>query len=210
MPSACATISCQSISNIALGGGFSLSPIELRPGFICVQISGPTAEEDFRHESGGHRWQRIPPTEKKGRRHTSTITVAVLREPEPAEVELDYNKLEMSTCRGSGKGGQHRNVTDSAVQIKYNNIIVRCESERSQHQNKRAAIAVLRARLLNQKEEQQGQIVNQARKNQIGSGMRGDKIRTVRVFDNQVKDHATNKKMSYEKYKRGFIEKLHS
>jgi len=182
--------------------------IEARPGYICFQVDGKHAHKLFKNESGGHRWQRIPPTERKGRRHTSTITVAVLREPNPTEISIDYSKLRITTCRGSGSGGQHRNTTDSAVQLKYENIAVRCESERSQKQNKDTAISILKAKLLEQKETKSRGNTNNARKDQIGSGMRGDKIRTIRVFDNNVKNHKNNKSIKYNKYERGYIEGL--
>jgi len=194
--------------NSVLGGIFSLEEVEIRPGFVCVQISGEGAAELFSHEAGGHRWQRIPPTEKRGRRHTSTITVAVLREPDQHEVQLDPTKLKIMTCRGSGKGGQHKNVTDSAVQLQYGDLAVRCESERSQHQNKATAMRLLRARLLEAQTVSETLTVNKKRKNQVGSGMRGDKVRTIRVQDNTVKDHQTGKKMRYEKYARGVVEDL--
>jgi peptide chain release factor 1 len=195
--------------NTVLGGGFSLSLIDARPGFICIQVSGHNAYDAFRYEAGGHRWQRVPPTEQKGRRHTSTITVAVLREPKPTEVVLDDNKLIIHTCRGSGNGGQKRNVTDSAVQIRYDNIMVRCESERSQKQNKEHALALLRAKLLAAKEHQQLSTTNTNRKSQIGSGQRGDKVRTIRVFDNQVKDHQTGISIRFDKYEKGFVDLLY-
>jgi peptide chain release factor 1 len=202
-------ISLLSTASTVLGGGFSLLLLESRPGFICFQVSGKNAVNAFKYEAGGHRWQRIPPTEHKGRRHTSTITVAVLREPKSTEISIDYNKLEVSTCRGSGPGGQHRNTTDSAVILKYENITVRCESERSQKQNKESAMALLRAKLLEAKESAIQGATNSRRKNQIGSGQRGDKVRTIRVFDNQVKDHRTNRKMKFDKYKRGFVDGLY-
>lgn len=203
------TISLLSTANTAHGGDFSTQLLETRPGFICFQVTGKDAYNAFKNEAGGHRWQRIPPTERRGRRHTSTITVAVLREPTGTEILLDHSKLEISMCRGSGAGGQHRNVTDSAVQIRYGDIIVRCESERSQHQNKESALSLLKAKLLEAKEAELQSKENKKRKRQIGSGMRGDKIRTIRVFDNQVKDHCTNNKMKFDKYERGFIDDLH-
>jgi len=151
----------------------------------------------------------VPPTENKGRRHTSTITVAVLREPKATEIKIDYSKLEVSVCRGSGAGGQKRNVTDSAVQIRYENIIIRCESERSQHQNKASAMSLLKAKLLVAKQERESGKENNKRKDQIGTGMRGDKIRTIRVFDNQVKDHRLKTKMRFTDYEQGHIDSLY-
>src|SRR5579885_2588838 len=107
-----------------------------------LQIDGQGAWSAFAHEPGGHRFQRIPPNEKRGRVHTSTVTVAVLPELTDTQVPINDKDLEWSYCRGSGKGGQHRNVTDSAVQLhhKPTGIRVRCESERSQPQNRRTAL----------------------------------------------------------------------
>lgn len=188
---------------------FSLSIIDLRPGFVCLQVSGKKSYNLFKNEAGGHRWQRIPPTERRGRKHTSTITVAVLREPTQSEVKIDQNKLKITTCKGSGPGGQHRNTTDSAVQIQYEDITIRCESERSQHQNKATALCLLRAKILEKQESLVISSANKKRKDQIGSGMRGDKRRTIRVFDDQVVDHESNKTMKYSKYKRGNIKDIH-
>lgn len=191
------------------GGVFSLSPIEISYGFVCFQVSGPQVEELFKHESGGHRFQRVSPTERNGRRHTSTITVAVLKEPEQTEFNIDERDLEISTTRGSGPGGQNRNKLETCVIVKYNGLTVRCESERSQYQNKINAIALLKAKLFQRQQEELHSNQNKDRKNLIGSGMRGDKIRTIRVFDNQVKDHITGKAMTWEKYEKGFIELLY-
>lgn len=159
----------------------------------------------FADESGGHRWQRIPPTERRDRVHTSTITVAVLSEPSETELVIRDDDLEFKTCRGSGAGGQHRNMTDSAVQVKHlpTGLMVRCESERSQHQNKATALSLLRARLWESKNS--GEVAARAndRKQQVGSGMRGDKRRTIRQQDGQVKDHVTDRTWRYEDYVRG-------
>lgn len=177
---------------------------------VTLQVSGTNADQAFAHEAGGHRFQRVPPTEKKGRRQTSTITVAVLREPTEAEVHLDPRDLQWKACRGSGAGGQHRNVTDSAIQLthKPSGLSVRIESERSQHQNKRMALDLLRAKLLEAETlEVQGRR-NNKRRRQLGSGQRGDKIRTVSVFRDQVVDHRTGRRMKVSRYLRGFIEDL--
>ena len=155
----------------------------------------------FRNESGGHRWQHAP----TGRVHTSTITVAVLDEPTHQELILHQKDLDITTCRGSGKGGQHRNKTDSAVQITHipTKMVVRCENERSQHQNRELAIKTLRARLWQDIQEKTTRDISQTRNNQIGSGMRGDKRRTIQVQHNIVKDHITGKKWRYEDYLKG-------
>ncbi len=159
----------------------------------------------FAEDVGGHRWQRIPPTEKRGRVQTSTITVAVLDEPREHELVLRESDLEEETMRGSGAGGQHRNKTDSAVRLTHlpTGIVVRCESERDQHRNRQTARAVLRARLAEAQRSAASGARAQDRKNQVGSGMRGDKRRTIRVRDDQVVDHQTGRVWKYSLYKRG-------
>lgn len=162
----------------------------------------------FRDEAGGHRWQRVPPTEKRGRIHTSTVTVAVLPEPENAHVRIREADLDWTVCRGSGPGGQHRNKTESAVVLvhKPTGVTVRCESERSQHQNRATAISVLRARLWQREQERLTGERGDARRSQVGSGMRGDKRRTIRVQDGVVTDHVTGKRWNYTSYERGLWE----
>ena len=159
----------------------------------------------FANEAGGHRVQRIPPNEKRGRVHTSTITVAVLEEPKPTQITLQEKDLEWSACRGSGAGGQKRNVTNSAVQLTYlpTKLMVRCESERSQHQNQELALSLLRAKLWEQERNRLHSERAQDRKGQLGSGMRGDKRRTIRYQDGQVTDHITGRKWRLKEYLRG-------
>lgn len=173
------------------------------------RAKGRRIEAVFANEAGGHRWQRVPPTEKKGRRHTSTITVAVLPEATKVELHIDDADLDWKTARGSGPGGQHRNKTDSAVQLthKPTGIIVRIDG-RSQHDNKETALAILRSRLLQSEKTNARRQRSEARKAQVGSGMRGDKVRTVSVFNDFVHDHTTNKKTSYKKYSRGEFDEL--
>lgn len=172
---------------------------------IVLRATGRGAEEVFRDEAGGHRWQRIPPNEKRGRVQTSTITVAVLPEPTEAQVKIAPRDLSFTMCRGSGAGGQHRNKTESAVQLVHHpsGIVVRCESERSQHQNKATAIAVLRARLWQRESEARSRAVESRRRDQVGSGMRGDKRRTVRCQEGVVSDHVTGRTWSFRDYERG-------
>lgn len=138
------------------------------------------------------------------------MTVAVLREPTEVEVRLDPKDLDIKTCRGSGAGGQHRNRTESAVQVTHTptGIQVRCESERSQHQNKDTALGVLRARLLESKQHSSARARDSKRRNQVGSGMRGDKIRTVAVHRDQVTDHQTGKQIAVKDYLRGNLDGL--
>jgi peptide chain release factor 1 len=187
------------------GTVFDLDLIDERDGMIVLKVSGKTAAKVFANEAGGHRWQRIPPTEKRGRVHTSTITVAVLAEPEPSQFVLSDKDLEWTTCRGSGAGGQHRNVTDSAVQVKHlpSGLIVRCESERSQMQNRASAAALLRARLAEQAQANRDAKTASNRRAQVGSGMRADKRRTIRQQDNQVNDHLTGQHWRYDEYIKG-------
>ena len=191
--------------NSRLGTFFECQLVDTTDSSVVLQVSGKLAEKIFKNESGGHRWQRIPPTEKRGRVHTSTVTVAVMKEPEKSEFKIEERDLQITTCRGSGAGGQHRNKTDSAVQIKHipSGIIVRCETERSQMQNKETALQVLRARLLERKESKEISKIEKDRKSQVGSGMRGDKRRTIRQQDGQVNDHVTGKTWRYEDYIKG-------
>lgn len=189
------------------GGVFDLEITEHLPGLVVARITGRGAAEAFRDEAGGHRWQRVPPNDKRGRVHTSTITVAVLPEPTEAQVKIATNDLEWSTCRGSGAGGQHRNKTESAVKVlhKPTGLVVRCETQRSQHQNRATALALLRARLWDAAASQQFKQRASARRDQVGSGMRGDKRRTIRCQDGVVTDHLTGKTWAFRQYERGDI-----
>lgn len=192
------------------GGVFDLEILELRPGFAALRVAGAGARAAFDREAGGHRWQRIPPTEKRGRVHSSTVTVAVLREPEPHELVLDARDLRIETVRGSGPGGQHKNKTESAVRVTHlpTGTMAYADS-RSQHQNKQLALAVLRARLLEGRSRASQSARNELRRLQVGSGERSDKIRTVSEQNNVVTNHANGKKIDLKTYKRGFVEELY-
>lgn len=195
----------RSTSGSGAGGRFDVELVEERPGLIVFRASGKGSAAAFANESGGHRWQRIPPTEKRGRMQTSTITVAVLPEPTETQVIVREADLKWAYCRGSGAGGQHRNVTDSAVILTHvpTGIKVRCESERSQHQNKETALEVLRARIWDAANEQRSSALSSSRKEQVGSGMRADKRRTIRSQDGVVTDHVLNRQWQLKKYLRG-------
>ena len=173
-------------------------------------MTGKNVKELFRHEPGGHRWQRVPPTEKRGRTQTSTVTVAILEEPKEHELRIDPKDLDESFTRGSGAGGQHRNKTDSCVILKHlpSGISVRVDGGRSQHINRETALGVLRARLKEAGSERTTKDRNARRKRQVGSGMRGDKVRTVALQRDIVTDHRTGRSMKAKAYLRGDLGEL--
>jgi peptide chain release factor 1 len=185
---------------------FDLTILEERDGFVSFLIEGKNASV-FNRESGSHVWQRISPTEKRGRTHTSLITVAVLPVPEEREVILKDNDLEISNYCASGNGGQHIQKNQTAVRIvhKPSGIVVTCQNERSQVQNKKFALDSLRAKLKNANDETQQKNITALRKDQIGIGERGGKIRTIRVKDNLVICNVTNSTISFKEYQKGRI-----
>jgi len=180
--------------------------VEQRPGFAVLRASGAQVRDVFANEAGGHRWQRVPPNDKRGRVHTSTVTVAVLSEPDAIELPaIAMADVEITTCRASGSGGQHLQKTDSAVQVRHlpTGIVVRCETERSQGYNRTTALAILRARLHRQLVERASAERAGDRRRQIGSGQRGDKRRTIALQRDSVVDHVTGQTWRYSDYERG-------
>ena len=162
---------------------------------IIFGVKGKNVWEALRHESGVHRVQRIPTTEKSGRIHTSTVSVAVLPEASEVEVKLRPEDLEISTFRSSGHGGQNVQKVETAVRIihKPTGLVVSCQEERFQQRNKDKALKILRARLLAQQLEKQEKELTEERRMQIGKAMRAEKIRTYNFPQNRITDHRINK-----------------
>ena len=161
---------------------------------ISFMIEGDNVYSRMKFESGVHRVQRVPETETQGRIHTSTITVAVIPKAEPVEFELDPKDLRIDTFRASGAGGQHINKTSSAIRVTHlpTGMVVECQNERSQFQNKDNALEILRSRLLQQKQESQQQQINADRHSQVGTGDRSERIRTYNFPQRRVTDHRIN------------------
>lgn len=158
---------------------------------VIFKVSGQAVFRQMRYESGVHRVQRVPVTEAQGRIHTSTSTVAVLPEAEEVDLELKADEIRIEVCRAGGPGGQGVNTTDSAVQVLHipTGMIVRCQDGRSQQKNKEKALNILRSRLLEQKQREEAEKYAAHRKSQIGTGSRGEKIRTYNYPQNRVTDH---------------------
>jgi len=192
------------------GGGFDIFLLERRSGYLAFRVSGKDSKKAFEKESGGHRWQRIPPTEKRGRVQTSTVTVAVLDEDKKTSISIDPKDLVWKTCRGEGPGGQHRNKRETSVQVQHipTGLTAKSEDTKSQFQNKELALSRLELLMMSSRDEKKKRARNNKRRKQVGSGMRGDKIRTVQVRRNIVTDHRTGMKMNLRKYLSGEIEDI--
>jgi peptide chain release factor 1 len=176
--------------------------LETASGFCLLEISGHNSFSIFANEAGGHRWQRVPPTERHGRVHTSTITVAVFGSTSDKPVQIKAQDIRICASRGSGPGGQHRNKTSTAIQITHlpTNTSVRCDTMRSQLQNKEKAMEILLIRLSTAAKTIASQTQNHERQTQVGSGMRGDKRRTIACQRGRVSDHVDQWECSLDKY----------
>jgi len=162
---------------------------------IIFELSGAGVYDEMQNEGGVHRVQRIPKTEKQGRVHTSTATVAVLLKPKKTEINISPSDLEITTYKSSGPGGQYVNKTESAIRIvhKPTGLVVTCQSERNQLQNKETAMSLLSARLLKTQEESDLSKLSNERREQIASAKRAEKIRTYNFPQDRITDHRINK-----------------
>ena len=169
-------------SHVAEAGGFKE---------IVFSVRGKGVYGKLKYEIGAHRVQRVPATEASGRIHTSAVTVAVLPEAEDVDIDINQQDLKIDTYRSGGAGGQHVNVTDSAVRITHipTGTVVQCQNERSQLKNKQSAMKVLKARILDNLKMEQHKKMADKRKSQVGTGDRSEKIRTYNFPDRRITDH---------------------
>jgi peptide chain release factor 1 len=204
----------QHIKSLQSGGIFELSGdnvVKAKIGWNSVSfiVTGEKALSLFSHEIGGHRIQRVPPTETKGRIQTSTVTVSVITKSNKQEVEINEIDLRYDFFRGRGNGGQKRNKTDSCVRLTHipSGIVVVAQRERSQPQNKQIALRELKKRLEEMQTSASHNENSKALKEQRKSGMRGDKIRTYRFQEDTITNHKNNKKIKkIDKFMKGNIE----
>ncbi len=178
---------------------------------VIFEISGENIYEKLKNEAGVHRVQRIPKTEKSGRVHTSTATVAVLPKPDKTQIDIKPQDIRFEVCKASGPGGQYVNKRMTAVRMVHlpTGLVVTSQSERSLQQNKENALAILSARLLEQKQKELEKELGGARRSQIGTASREEKIRTYNFPQDRVTDHRINKNWhDIESIMEGRIDKI--
>lgn len=178
---------------------------------IILEINGRDVYRQLKYESGVHRVQRIPETEKSGRIHTSTASVAVLPQAEDVEIKIKPEEIRIDVFRSSGPGGQSVNTTDSAVRVTHlpTGIVVSCQDQKSQLKNRERAIKILKTRLLDQKREAESSARDQKRRTQIGTAARAEKIRTYNFPQDRITDHRIKKSwFGMEKIMNGDLDEL--
>lgn len=178
----------------------------------AIKVSGRNAFGIFKYEAGVHRVQRVPDTEKRGRVHTSTAIVSVLPELEDLDLHIRPEEIEFEAYRAGGHGGQNVNKVSTAVRIKHipTGIVITCQTERSQIQNREIAMQMLRAKLWEQKVEERNEMVAELKSTQVGKGMRSEKIRTYNFPQSRVTDHRINTSYhNLEEIMDGHLEKIH-
>ncbi len=210
MPRTSSTSRRPSTSSSQDGGVFDVSILEQTSGLTVLRLTGKGVEQLEKTEPGGHRWQRIPVNDKKGRVQTSTVTVACLPENIVNETTIDMRDVVIDIYRAPGAGGQHRNKVETAVRARHvpTGIVARSESERSQHQNTAIALEVLAARVAKAARDAVNNARAQERRQQVGTGERGDKVRTIRTQDGIVTCERTGKKHRLKDYLRGDLDWL--
>ncbi len=163
--------------------------------FVVFKLKNKDPYSLLRYEAGVHRVQRVPETEKSGRIHTSTVSVAVLPEPKKGKIKINPQDIRMETCKSSGPGGQYVNKRETAIRIVHepSGIVVTSQSERSLQQNKETALSVLEAKLLEEEQRKRQEKEEKERKSQIGGATRAEKIRTYNFLQNRITDHRIEK-----------------